>query len=220
MKRLPLIAIITATCFLYACSASRKTKITTLKPNTTNPSQGVINATGDALTIGIPSGNPQRAGSSENATAIANSAIAKLAAPNPSAQIRLDSLKNVDFINKAAASELLAISISMSIKAKNGNKKVKDYALVLVDEQSKAKVELSKLAADKNIVLSTAKTAGPIPATDVEYLNMIIDDYQNSIRLFEGAVRSKDLDIKAFANRYLPLLKKQLETAQTLMKEL
>ncbi|MHA4894682.1 DUF4142 domain-containing protein [Pedobacter sp. PWIIR3] len=205
---------------VISCGTSRKSKITTLKPNTSNPSQGVINASGDALTIGIPSGNPQRAGSSENANAIANNAISKLNGPDAAAQIRLDSLKDVDFINKAAVSEMLEIGSSKAILNKANNKKVKDFAGLLIAEQTRAKAELDRLASDKRVMLSFPKMEMPEPSSEAAYLNLIIEDHQNNIRIFESGIKSKDPEIKAFASRYLPILRKQLAAAQALAKEL
>lgn len=203
-----------------SCSTSKKSGITTLKPNSSNPSQGVKNASGDALTIGIPNGNDLRAGSSENATIIANAAIAKINAPTVGAEIRLDSIRNVDFINKAAVSEMVEISRSKAIQPQATNKSVKNYAVMIADDHTRMKTELSKLASDKGIALLTPKTAGKLPTSDKEYIAMMVDDHQASIRIFEGAIKSKDPEIKAFANRYLPLLRKHLASATALAKQL
>lgn len=219
MKRLRILAVLLGVvCMMYSCAGSRRTKITTLTPNTANPSQGVKNASGDALTIGIPNGNDLRAGSSENATAIANNAIAKVNAPSADAQIRLDSLRNVDFINKAAVSGMVEITRSKAIQAQAANKGIKEYASTIMNDHTRMKVDLNKLASNKNVVLMSAKTSEKMPASDAEYINMMIEDHQTSIRAFEGATKSQDPEIKAFASKYLPVLRKHLAAAQALSK--
>lgn len=219
MKSLLLLTLLAGICLGISCSSRKKTKLTTLKPDTTNPSQGVIAASGDALTIGIPNGSPSRAGSSEKATAAANTAISKINEPKLADQIRLDSLRDVDFINKTAVSEMMEISRSRHIEAKTENKKIKEYAAMVIGDLGDVKARLSKLAANKGIVLLSAKVPEELPASDAEYLNMMISDQQSSIRVFERGVKSLDPEVKAFAGSYLLLLRKHLAAAKALAKE-
>ena len=49
---------------------------------------------------------------------------------------------------------------------------------------------------------------------DKDYMSMMIDDHKDDIDKFEKAADNcKDADIKAFAARTLPVLKKHLEAA-------
>ncbi|MGN8054909.1 DUF4142 domain-containing protein [Pedobacter sp. 22163] len=53
---------------------------------------------------------------------------------------------------------------------------------------------------------------------DKAYVEMMITDHQNAVALFEKASKSTDNDVKAYANKYLPVLKKHLKHIQALAK--
>jgi len=53
---------------------------------------------------------------------------------------------------------------------------------------------------------------------DKAYIDMMVVDHQNAVALFERASKSTDSDAKAYANKYLPVLKKHLKQIQTLAK--
>lgn len=53
-------------------------------------------------------------------------------------------------------------------------------------------------------------------AFDQAYIEMTVADHQNAIKLFEKASQSTDNAIKAYANKYLPELKKHLKQANAL----
>jgi putative membrane protein len=223
--------LVTGACMLSSCYTQKKvaedgtvtttkTSITTLKPNAPNPSQSVINASGDGLTIGIPNGNDLRAGSSENATVIANNAIAKVNGPAGINQQRLDSLTSVDFMNKIAVHQMTMIKMSTLIQSKSPDKKIANFAKVMLASQEAEQKDLKRLSSYKNVVLpatvNVSQQADNLTAES--YLQMVIEDQQSAIRFFEVGNRSKDPEIKAFAARYLPISRRHLEEAQSLAK--
>ena len=53
---------------------------------------------------------------------------------------------------------------------------------------------------------------------DKAYVEMMVVDHQNAVALFEKASKSTDNDVKAYANKYLPVLKKHLKHIQALAK--
>lgn len=53
---------------------------------------------------------------------------------------------------------------------------------------------------------------------DKAYVEMMVTDHQKAVSLFEKASRSADLEVKAYANKYLPVLKKHLKQIQALTK--
>lgn len=53
---------------------------------------------------------------------------------------------------------------------------------------------------------------------DKAYVGMIVADHQNAVSLFERATQSTDPAVKAYANKYLPVLKKHLKQIQALAK--
>jgi putative membrane protein len=223
--------LLSGACLLSSCFTHKKvaedgtvtttrTTITTLKPNTPNPSQSVINASGDGLTIGIPNGNDLRAGSSENATVIANNAIAKVNGPTGVNQQRLDSLTSVDFMNKIAVHQMTMIKMSTLILSKSPDKKIADFAKVMLASQEAEQKDLKRLSSYKNVILpgtvNVSQQANNL--TSDNYMQMVIEDQQNAIRFFEVGNKSKDAEIKAFATKYLPISRRHLQEAQSLTK--
>jgi len=232
MKSIHAVAILmTGTCLLTSCFTQKKvaedgtvtktrTPITTLKPNSTNPSQSVINASGDGLTIGIPNGNDLRAGSSENATAIANNAIAKVNGPTGVNQQRLDSLTSIDFMNKIAVHQMTMIKLSTLIQSKSPDKKVMDFAKVMLASQEAEQNDLHKLSGYKKVALpgtvNVTQQASNLSPTS--YIQLVIEDQESAIRFFEVGNKSKDPEIRAFAAKYLPISKKHLQDAKAILK--
>jgi putative membrane protein len=223
--------LISTTCIFSSCTTQKKvaedgtvtrtrTPITTLKPNASNPSQSVVNASGDGLTIGIPNGNDLRAGSSENATIIANNAIAKVNGPMGVNQQRLDSLTSVDFMNKIAVHQMTVIKMSTLIQTKSPEKKIADFAKVMLSSQESEQKDLRKLSTYKNVVLPGTVNVSQQSSnlTAESYLQMVIEDQQNAIRFFEVGNKSKDPEIRAFATKYLPISRRHLQEAQSLLK--
>lgn len=51
---------------------------------------------------------------------------------------------------------------------------------------------------------------------DKAYIEMMVIDHQNAVALFEKASKSTDSDVKAYANKYLPILKKRLKQVSAL----
>ena len=232
MKPIHAVAIlVTATCLFTSCFTQKKvaedgtvtttrTPITTLKPNSANPSQSVINASGDALTIGIPNGNDLRAGSSENATTIANNAIAKVNGPMGVNQQRLDSLTSIDFMNKIAVHQMTMIKLSTLVQSKSPDKKVMDFAKVMLVSQEAEQNDLHKLSGYKKVALpgtvNVTQQASNLSPTS--YIQLVIEDQESAIRFFEVGNKSKDPEIRAFAAKYLPISKKHLQDARAILK--
>ncbi|MDQ0639020.1 putative membrane protein [Pedobacter sp. W3I1] len=53
---------------------------------------------------------------------------------------------------------------------------------------------------------------------DKAYVEMMLADHQNAVALFEKAAQSTDRAVKAYASKYLPVLKKHLKQANALAK--
>jgi len=232
MKSIHVVAILFSSAFLLtSCTTQKKvaedgtvtktrTRITTLKPNAPNPSQSVINASGDGLTMGIPNGNDLRAGSSENATVIANQAISKVNGPTGVNQQRLDSLTSVDFMNKIAVHQMTMIKMSTLVQTKSPNKKVGDFAKVMLASQEAEQRDLKKLSSYKNVILPATVnvTQQSDNLTQDSYVQLVIEDQESAIRFFEVGNKSKDPEIKAFAAKYLPISKMHLQQAKSILK--
>jgi len=238
MNRLNLLActcaIITILC---SCSSRRspegkKTRITGLSPATKNPSVGVVNASGDALTPGINSANSNSAGSQENAAQIANNAIMK-ASSSVRDQLGLYAMTGQDFISRATSSDDWEIEVGKLALEKSANAKIREYAATVLKDHQEIREALSKLAsggtklsdtlitslqASSRNIRQTAMPQAGSAAFDASYITMTIQDHRELIRLFEAAGRAKDETVSAFAKKYLPVLRKHLADAQELTK--
>lgn len=219
--------------FLYACSTSRnsskegrkpgRSTITGVTPTIKNPSRGVINASGDGLTPGI--GRSNGAGSEENAANIANNAIFKANAAFRIPEQKFDSLTDEDFLSTGFVSETKEIKMSRVAQQKTNNKKIKNYASMIINDHQQIQNDLKKLSEGKNIKLQDSisgnvETNGTAEGDfDLEYVEMMIAGHRNEVKLFEAGSKSKDPEIRAFAVKYLPMLRMHLSEAQELTTE-
>lgn len=246
MKSLPLLAMFSITIFLLSsCSSSRntsgearskKSKVTTLRPNVKTPSVGVINASGDALTPGINSVNRNGAGSAENATAIANNAIMKANNATRRPQLKLDTVSGREVIDQISAIEDRETKISQVALEKSASQKVKDYAAATIKNHQQFKVDLDKLSSngstkDTELIVTSLQfirspagglktSAGESKAAfDTGYIQTTIEDHQAIIRMLEAGTRSKDAGISGFAAKYLPVFRQHLSMAQDLTRK-
>jgi predicted outer membrane protein len=213
-------------CLIYSCSSSRnssgeekkkRTKITTINAGLKNPSSSVINASGDGLSQGI---NQSRgAGSKENATNIAFSAIEKANAIAKAKLQNLESMSDKELISTIAALQQVEITVSNNTRQTTTNDKIKDYALLVFNDHTEIKKELDKLSTKKNVALAPQASLKGAPKTDLAFVKMMIESNRNIIELFTAASNSKDADLRTFSLKQLPVLKKHLEAAQELTKE-
>lgn len=213
-------------CLIYSCSSSRnssgeekkkRTKITTINAGLKNPSSSVINASGDGLSQGI---NQSRgAGSKENATNIAFSAIEKANAIAKAKLQNLESMSDKELISTIAALQQVEITVNNNTRQTTTNDKIKDYALLVFNDHTEIKKELDKLSTQKNVALAPQASLKGAPKTDLAFVKMMIESNRNIIELFTAASNSKDADLRTFSLKQLPVLKKHLEAAQELTKE-
>jgi putative membrane protein len=74
-------------------------------------------------------------------------------------------------------------------------------------------------ATDAEVTNATEKLNGLSGASfDKAYIEMMVADHQNAVALFEKASQSTDSAVKAYASKYLPVLKKHLKQISTLNK--
>ncbi|ACU04629.1 MULTISPECIES: DUF4142 domain-containing protein [Pedobacter] len=226
MKSLRIFAILLIlACLVYSCSSSRSSsaeegkkrrKITGVTPGIKNPSRGVINASGDGLTPGI--GQSNGAGSEENATSIANNAIAKANAMVRVNQQKLAAMSDEELVNKMLTDQQIEVKRSENAVRTTANTRIKDYAAMVLTDHAEIQHDLKKLSGSKNMALVTLKSLNVSSRTDLEFVEQMIESNQNMIALYTAAGKSKDPAIRAFALKQLPVLRKHLEAAQELTK--
>ncbi len=133
----------------------------------------------------------------------------------------------ISFIKNGIEGGLTEIKASGLALTKSNNQRVIRFAKMMVDDHTKAGNELMKIESDKlvlekdlinsnhQIVLSQlSQKSGS--AFDKAYLQMMIVDHENTIKLFDGASRNTDVRISKFAVQTLPSIKMHLDSAKAI----
>ena len=161
---------------------------------------------------------------SKTITESVNAAKADIA-KNNSSMVVVDK-DDAKFVLAAANGGMAEVILGKLAKEKAVNAKVKDFGAMMVKDHSKANNELKALAKSKGITLPDAidkeeqKVKDELSAKsgadfDKAYVKNMIDDHKADIKEFEKAIKNlKDMDLKAFAVKALPMLKMHLETIQ------
>lgn len=132
-----------------------------------------------------------------------------------------------DFAMKAASGGMMEVELGNIAQQRALNPRVKAFGAMMVEDHSKANDELKALATTKNIALPDSlsdehkrhvdemkKMQGA--DFDKHYMEMMVDDHNDDIDLFEDASKEDDADIKAFASKTLPVLRKHLDSAKVI----
>jgi|SRR5690554_1515930 len=137
-----------------------------------------------------------------------------------------------DFAVKAADSGLAEVNASEIAQQKAQDQRVKDFAAMMVQDHTKANEELKGIAANKNITLPTAPGEDHLSKIsdlnsytgadfDREYMDLMVDNHEKAVSLFEDAAEdAEDAELKAYAAKTLPALRKHLEQAKALEEAL
>lgn len=129
----------------------------------------------------------------------------------------------------AAGAGLYELEVSKLAASKAVSAEVKDYALMLAKHHGESNEALRQLAARKSVQLVAeipADKKARIEALqglsgegfDRAYVDRVgIQDHEADIRLFENMARdANDADLRAFAEKTLPVLRTHLDAAKTM----
>lgn len=130
------------------------------------------------------------------------------------------------FAVKAASGSLMEVALGQMAQQKGMSQDVKAFAQTMITDHGKANAELEAWAKTSNMVLPTA----PLPQHqqhighlrglsgaefDKAYMDMMVKDHQKTISEFQQASQNQaDPQLKAFAQKTLPVIKKHLDMAQ------
>jgi putative membrane protein len=137
-----------------------------------------------------------------------------------------------DFMVKAADGGMEEVEMGKLANGKATNQRVKNFGQMMVDDHSKAGDELKSLASQKNVTLPAAmgddhhkdmddlnKKKGK--DFDKSYMKMMVNDHEKDISEFEKAAKNAtDADLKAWAEKTLPVLRKHLDSAKAINSSL
>ncbi|MNY19873.1 hypothetical protein D3C86_1533290 [compost metagenome] len=117
------------------------------------------------------------------------------------------------------AAQQAEISVSSNTQKTTANDKIRDYASTILSSHATLTDGLKELSTQKNIALKEEVSLKKASKTDLEFVKMMIESNRNLISLYTAMSYSEDPELKAFALKQLPALRKHLEAAQELTKE-
>lgn len=131
------------------------------------------------------------------------------------------------FMNEAALAGIAEIELGKIAQEKTANKKVKDFAKMMIKDHTKIAEKLNKLAIDKRMTLPTTlpreKTAHfaemqKMQANDFDkhYIDMMVKDHIRTLDLFKAASTSGDTPLQNFAINSLRMLERHYKAAVNL----
>jgi putative membrane protein len=130
-----------------------------------------------------------------------------------------------NFVDKAGAGGLAEVKLSKLAMDKGQSTDVKQFARKMVEDHSKANLELKQLADKKNLVVPAklddkhqmvydklAKLEGA--DFDKEYMRAMAMDHDDAVKLFKQQSESgQDPELKSFAMKTLPIIEKHDDMA-------
>jgi putative membrane protein len=135
------------------------------------------------------------------------------------------------FIKEAASGGMMEVELGKMAVGKAANDKVKEFGRRMQEDHGKANNELKSLAANKGVEIpkdlegkhkTTVDRLSKLSGEefDRQYMRAMIDDHKEDLRKFEReADKGKDSQIKKFASKQVPILKKHLELAEATGQE-
>src|SRR5579885_1837998 len=130
------------------------------------------------------------------------------------------------FIKKAVESSAQEVQLAQLAGDKPSNSAVRMYALHMLPEHEQLDSDLQNLAREKGVDIDTSKTQGHEYKNlakesgadfDKAFVKDMVSDHEDVVKLFERtANEAKDPDIRALANKYLPILLQHFDQAKNL----
>lgn len=132
------------------------------------------------------------------------------------------------FVHDAAEGGMMEVKMGKLGVEKAQSQGVKTFAQKIVDDHTKANAELTQLAQSKGVTLPTSSddqdlkhfkmlTDKNSADFDKAYVMHMVKDHEKDIKEFEKeAQKGSDPEIKAFAQKCLPVLREHLEMARSL----
>jgi len=136
------------------------------------------------------------------------------------------------FVNEAAIGGMAEVEQGKVASTKAANAEVKKFGQMMVTDHTKANEELTALAKKKGWTLPTEldsshkSTLDSLRAKvgadfDKEYVDEMVDDHETDVKAFEDkAKNATDPDLKAFAEKTLPTLRKHLDAIKAIQAKM
>lgn len=132
--------------------------------------------------------------------------------------------KDKDFIQAAAKGGMMEVEMGKMAQKQGKSADVKKFGTLMVTDHTKANSQLKALAKKKGVTLDAAapKMDKMDDATfDKDYMADMVKDHEKDVAEFEAEAKDgSDADVKAWAAKTLPTLKKHLEKAKEVQGKL
>ena len=135
---------------------------------------------------------------------------------------------DTQFAVEAASGGMAEVALGKMARQKAVDRRVRNFGALMVKDHEKANDKLAVLAKAKNILLPFNPLAADQKSIDdlkkksgkdfdKAYVENMIEDHQNDIKVFENAVKNcQDPDLKAFAKKSLRTLRNHLDAINTI----
>lgn len=132
--------------------------------------------------------------------------------------------KDKDFIQTAAKGGMMEVEMGKAGQKQAKSADVKKFATQMVTDHTKANNQLKALAKKKGVTLE-AEAPKPDKMDDAtfdkDYMDHMVKDHEKTVSDFEAEAKDgSDADVKAWATKTLPTLKKHLEKAKEVQGKL
>ncbi|MGH8174276.1 MAG: DUF4142 domain-containing protein [Rhodanobacteraceae bacterium] len=136
------------------------------------------------------------------------------------------------FVTQAISSGKAEIALGKMAQGRSGNVNIKEYGAMMVSDHTAANTELTALAKTRELNLPDSSSSeqdqrentfeSMLPAEfDRKYLEAMVTDHAQAIALFQQeAETGADKELRDFAARTLPAIRKHFETAKSLQSTL
>jgi putative membrane protein len=134
------------------------------------------------------------------------------------------------FVTKALEGGMAEVKLGKLASEKGSREDVKKFGQRMVDDHGKAGAELQSIAKKKGIAVPAQLSAkdskrydklSKLGGDDFDkaYIDEMVEDHKHDVDEFEkAATKLKDPDLKAFAEKTLPVLKSHLENITEIKK--
>jgi putative membrane protein len=183
-----------------------------------------------STSVNVNTGNmANRAGNAANSVGNAANTVANTIS---NATNSMTGTSDADFVNEAAMGGMAEVELGKLASTKGANAEVKKFGQMMVTDHSKANDELKALAAKKGWKLPTALDASHQSTLeslrnrvgadfDSAYVDDMVDDHETDVKAFEDkAKNATDPDLKAFAEKTLPTLRKHLDAIKAIQAKM
>jgi putative membrane protein len=156
-------------------------------------------------------------------TALIGTGMLLLATANAMAQL---SPADRTFATKAAGGGQAEVALGRLAADKAGSQPVRQFGQQMVTDHSQANQDLQAIAKQQNLTLPSKPDSTGVateqrlqassgPAFDAAYTRDMVQDHQKDVADFQKEASSgQDPALKAFAQKYLPVLQHHLQMAQ------